>query len=206
MTTLQRKFKIIYGIVFLIMALIFLAQAITGQEYIPVFKAFEFLGLSRNIFIIILSMFIIGIFASLTAERIKNGIIPRNSVNQNKANGLGRSLIISIMTLWCTLVVVYFFGSIKLISTRDLNGVVSYLDFSNNQFFLNIYLFWFLFFSGIIGNIATFRAVTNPEEEKKSLENIKQWRSGKESFGQMIKNQNLINQEAEERDKNLNLE
>ena len=57
---------------------------------------------------------------------------------------------------------------------------------------LNIYLFWFFFYSGIIGNLFSSRTVTNPEEEKALLSNIEGWRNSQKSFSKMMSDQKNI--------------
>ena len=200
MTFDRQKIKKIYGLALLIVSINFLIQSLGTWEIIPVFKVFKWLGLARNPFIMILSMLIFCGIGLFFIDRIKSGKVARNGKNQNRANSYGRSLIISIMTFGSALAVVFIVGLIKLINQTDPITLFSYLDFSNNPFFLNIYLFWFFFYSGIIGNLFSSRTVTNPEEEKALLSNIEGWRNSQKSFSKMMSDQKNIAKKFESKD------
>ena len=196
----QQKIKRIYGTVLILLSVVFLIQAISGLELISIFQVFKWLGLTRNPIVMIISMLALGGMGIFFIDRMKQGRIIRNEENQKKANSYSRSLIISILTLWSALLVIFIVGAIKLTQRIEVNQLFSYLDFSNNPFFLNIYLYLVLFYSGLIGNLTRFRAVTDSKEETALLNNLNKWWLGKKNFSQMISEQKNIEKNFESKD------
>ncbi|MEK7167651.1 MAG: hypothetical protein AAB791_01470 [Patescibacteria group bacterium] len=168
----------IFGIILVIISGIFLGQAFGGLDLIPVYQVFAFLGLARNPWVMIIFVFVSFWLFSLFTEKMKQEA-NRNEKNQNKANSLGRSFLISFFTLWFAL---FVFLLVERLPEHNGKILLPLSNLAQNDFFLNLYLFWFFLFSGLIGNIFMFRTVTNPQEEEKIMDSLKDMVAGRKSF------------------------